>query len=61
MRNYDSYTPEINYGEETVVQENNQEDKSRKSGQKNLRRRRPVKKDAEKSNKDKIGKSPFTH
>ncbi|MDE5644832.1 MAG: DNA translocase FtsK 4TM domain-containing protein, partial [Muribaculaceae bacterium] len=60
MRNYDSYTPEINYGEETVVQENNQEDKSRKSGQKNLRRRRSVKKEAEKSNKDKTGKSPFT-
>lgn len=45
MRNYDNYTPEINYGEETPVAERGGSTDTQKTAEKPLRRRRNVKKE----------------
>ena len=61
MRNYDSYTPEINYGEETAADVNSQEENGRKSAAKSLRRRKTVKKDTAATEKKGSSKTSFSY
>lgn len=62
MRNYDNYTPEINYSEETPVIDRPESIETKKTSDKPLRRRKTVKKEAAKETpkpEAKKGPSPF--
>ncbi len=57
MRNYDTYTPEINYGEETTVVEKT-DSAEKKTASRTQRRKKPMKKEADNQTNSQKGKSP---